>query len=270
MAKSQSYLLEDPDLLIRESKRLYVQARAMFEREFDELKKHVANPKTILELGCGNAAILSIVGEKFPEARLAGFDRNANLLEQAEALIPQCEFVQGDLGDSKLLAETISRLKPDLILFRYVFQHLSKPEIHSILAAVKQAKSPNCVIAVIDVDDRLCSFEPAGDALRLLLAGKGSLQRKNGGDRTVGAKVPSLLLENGFEVLGMDKTVFSSKTMGWSEWESVFCPVILSGAAALEPKEADAVLKKAKAWIEQARADRAFFGEFHIAVVTGK
>jgi SAM-dependent methyltransferase len=89
-------------------------AQVLGERPFESL----------LDVGCGDGRLLSILAGKFPDARLVGLDYSKRAIGLARAMVPQCRFVAGDVTSSGLFnekfdcaacIETIEHIDPRLL-----------------------------------------------------------------------------------------------------------------------------------------------------------
>lgn len=75
-----------------------------FERErtqpsVDLISRIDAEPKTILDIGCGPGNSTNQLRRRFPTARITGIDNSANMLEKARASYPQMRFEMCSVPD---------------------------------------------------------------------------------------------------------------------------------------------------------------------------
>lgn len=102
----------------------------------------------VLDAGCGNGAVTAELSAALPGTRVVGLDAHPGLLERAGARGaggPEPELFLGDVGDTPFADETF-----DLVLSRYVFQHL--PEPIGVARELRRVLRPGGHLAVIDVD----------------------------------------------------------------------------------------------------------------------
>lgn len=94
------------------------------------LKKIAGNPKTVLDIGCGDGEIMSIIGDK--KWKVTGIDIYADSLQQAKATGMYKELIKGDLIKEceKLIHQ---KKKYDLVFCSQVIEHITKKEGKTLL-----------------------------------------------------------------------------------------------------------------------------------------
>jgi trans-aconitate 2-methyltransferase len=100
----------------------------------------LANPKRVVDLGCGPGNSTELLVERFPGARVSGIDSSPDMLRQARERLPQCEFVEGDL------ALWMPSEPPDLLFGNAVFQWV--PDHPKVLARLLRSLPQGGVLAV--------------------------------------------------------------------------------------------------------------------------
>ncbi len=124
-----------------------------------------APPPHLVDLGCGDLALLPPLLRRLPLASYTGLDLNAAVLPlAAEALGPvpyPCRFLEGDL---LAWAEAVPGTDPaepepsvDLLLSCFAVHHLQEPEKRRFLAGCRRRVAPGGVLLWADV------FRPAGE-----------------------------------------------------------------------------------------------------------
>ncbi len=90
----------------------------------DALLKFVkqANPKTALDVGCGEGYTTALIKEKFPELEISGIELGEKTLKKAQNLHKSINFEQGSAYDIKRRDESC-----DLALSSEVLEHLDNP-----------------------------------------------------------------------------------------------------------------------------------------------
>jgi ubiquinone/menaquinone biosynthesis C-methylase UbiE len=84
------------------------------------LNKIDANPKEILELGCGNGITTGFIVKKFPKARIVALDYDKDQIEIAKRKkVDNVEFIVGDASDLKFKDETF-----DMVIESLAFHHV--------------------------------------------------------------------------------------------------------------------------------------------------
>lgn len=63
------------------------------------------NWKSVLDVGCGDGRLPSLLTARFPERRVVGLDYSERAIALASAMVPEAEFIAGDVTDPKLFAE---------------------------------------------------------------------------------------------------------------------------------------------------------------------
>lgn len=99
-----------------------------------------ANPKTVVDLGCGPGNSTELLKRRWPEARLLGLDSSPSMLEEARKRLPDVHFEQADI------ATWIPERPLDVIFANAVMQWLPNPV--EILVRLLQHLPPGGVLAV--------------------------------------------------------------------------------------------------------------------------
>ncbi len=147
---------------------------------------------TLLDLGCGTGATARAVLADWPEWEVVGVDADARM-GGAEA--PRLRFHHAPEGAPLPLTDA----SVDAVYGRFLFQHVSRPG--PLLAEVRRVLRPGGRVLLLDVDDRGVVFHPEPPALADIYARARGAQAAVGGDRTVGARLPSHLARAGFEAV---------------------------------------------------------------------
>jgi trans-aconitate 2-methyltransferase len=58
----------------------------------------VAGPRRVIDLGCGPGNSAEVIAQKWPEAKITGFDSSASMIESARATHPEWEWRTGDIA----------------------------------------------------------------------------------------------------------------------------------------------------------------------------
>jgi SAM-dependent methyltransferase len=166
----------------------------------------------VLDAGCGNGAVTAELSAALPGTRVVGLDRHPGLLDLARtrgAAGAEPELFLGDVGDTPFADETF-----DLVLSRYVFQHLQEP-----VAAARELRRvlrPGGHLAVIDIDAGLWgTAEPdlsgmSQEAYRAL----GAAQSADGGDRLIARRLPRVLRDAGYTDVSVRPFAYTSDEVG--------------------------------------------------------
>lgn len=196
-----SYSLSSSTAFARERERLPRQARVAFPTERPILERFgLGHCVRILDLGCGEGSHLAELRRAFPNATVAGIDRNEALLEIARQRVPEANFQRVDLLDPQPLGNAIRRFRPDAVLLRLVLQHLP-PNAHvTVLQSIRQ-NARDARLFVIDSLDAMWSARPSTPLFPVLMSRLAAFTRERGGDRSVGRRVERLLRDAGYRVV---------------------------------------------------------------------
>jgi trans-aconitate methyltransferase len=100
---------------------------------FQTLEGFVGQPKTLLDIGCGNGHTLAYFSDRWPETVYCGLDVSATAIRIAEHKLPQVLFRTGDFATAALPFEPF-----DIILAMGVMEHIFDLEsalrrVHSLM-----------------------------------------------------------------------------------------------------------------------------------------
>lgn len=94
---------------------------ARFQFGIDYLKQHASAAHSLLDIGCGDGATLSLLKENTPLVDLWGLDISGNYLAKAERLL-SCRTIEGSILDNDLVAKHAGRF--DFCTLGAVVHHL--------------------------------------------------------------------------------------------------------------------------------------------------
>lgn len=242
--RSRSYLLADEGQRAAEAGRLDRQARLLFPLERGALAAHGLEPgHTVVDLGCGQGTYLQLIAEAFANTRCVGLDRHPGLLGDARARPGVVAVAQCDLAGQAALLRELDRFLPDLVLCRFVLQHMAPAERTAMLSTLAEHASKRPVRVVLaDVDSASSFFEPPSPLLSEAHQGLEALQARSGGDRRIGARLPDLLRTAGFESPRASRVLVDSRTTGFGAWWSAFGSPLSAGLAS-RPAAQEALLE---------------------------
>ena len=117
---------------------VYKRLMARFFKDLTELAARSFDNKNnryrVLEAGCGEGHLASILLEKFNELKYTGFDIDEELTQQAQKLIPEANFRQGNIYDLSDYRDN----NFDLCIVSEVMEHVDEPE-----KAIEELKQQN-------------------------------------------------------------------------------------------------------------------------------
>jgi trans-aconitate 2-methyltransferase len=100
----------------------------------------LAHPRRLIDLGCGPGNSTELLVARYPQAEVIGLDSSPDMLRQARARLPACEFVEADL------AHWHPGERTDLLFANAVFQWV--PDHPAVLQRLLAALPPGGVLAV--------------------------------------------------------------------------------------------------------------------------
>lgn len=83
------------------------------------------NPTDIMDVGCGTGLMLTMIQNRFPEARLSGIDASPAMLKIATARLPDANYYITDVENMKKMDQTY-----DVVCSINVLHHLNDPVAH--------------------------------------------------------------------------------------------------------------------------------------------
>ena len=111
-----------------------------YEPGLDALLAQTGNPRSLLEVGCGEGHLIARVARRFPDARVLGTDFSTTILSIARVEHPEVAFEVCSIYDSGSLGSW------DVVLACEVFEHLEEPA--RALEAICAAQPGHVVITV--------------------------------------------------------------------------------------------------------------------------
>jgi ubiquinone/menaquinone biosynthesis C-methylase UbiE len=174
--------------LTAELDRLVAQAALSFPEELRILRELGMAGGTVLELGAGPGAVTRRLRAALPAGTaLIAADIDGDLL--AHAAGPGVTLLVADGADLPLPDASV-----DFVLLRYVLQHVPDPA--AVLTEVRRVLKPGGRVACTEVDSALWGAYPELAGVHAKMA---AAQRADGGDRSIGRRLPRLLRAAGFD-----------------------------------------------------------------------
>jgi len=209
--RSHSYRLEDLDASA-ELRRLASQVALLAPREFTFLTRVGVRPTdVVLDVGCGPGFFAEkLAAEVVPEGRVVGVDVDGAMVALAAQRCADHErlsFLEGTGQRIPLDDDSV-----DVAYARFLFQHLTEPSV--VLAEMRRVVRPGGLVAVGDTDDGGLVVHPAPEGFDRFLDASRRAQIARGGDRQVGRKLKSLLIEVGLADVHATTEVMTSEDIG--------------------------------------------------------
>jgi len=216
-------------------RRLDVLARVHGEPTLDLLRAAGIRPgMRCLDVGCGGGHVslemARLVGRW---GRVVGVDGDPEVVELAAADARAAGFENVELAVGDALALDVPS-DFHLAYARFLLSHVAEPG--RVLAGMARALEPGGVVAVEDVDFRGAFSHPPCRELAASLELYRAVVRERGGDADLGPRLPELLRDSGFEVLGVRvvQPAFldgEGKLLPWLTLAKVSDAVVASGLA---------------------------------------
>ena len=187
LMKKKSYSLSDPDDFRSESKRLAVQAEYWAPSEIAWLSRFVNLSKLkLLDYGCGEGSATSLYANSFVQT--LAVDQNKRLLERAKNTYSKITFsVVSDDFEAQLLD-----FSPDVILLRYVTQHIADEDFEMVDRLFEYAKRQKKCVFIVDADSSDDKIFPANPSFESLVAMGNHYTVSMGGNRKVSEKISEI------------------------------------------------------------------------------
>lgn len=191
-----SYVLEAP----KENERLTQQNKSPeFDPLFDLKQFNLSQPETILDAGCGAGDMTRLLEQFYTRSRIVGVDSSfprVSQLKKGQLAQSKIEYICADLKAIPFNDDSF-----DVILVRYVFQHLSAADVLAVLSELYRCLKPNGKLFIVDIDGYFESLYPTTPTIKKctqLLSNAGIL------DLNVGRKLPTYLEQRHFEKIHWD------------------------------------------------------------------
>ncbi len=193
--------------------RLTRQAKIAHALEINALKKiGLSNGDRILDLGSGPGITTMLLARNFPDSKIVGVEPEDELRSSALAMaqkqnLDQCIFLEGTAQAIPLSDHIV-----DFSYARLLFQHI--PDPMDVLVEMKRVTRPGGIVCVLDVDDGTIFIHPRVPEWQGVEVRVARAQALSGGDRYVGRKLLSYLLEAGFAQVQVDVVPVTTQMLG--------------------------------------------------------
>lgn len=178
-----------------ESVRLHDQARTLT----DLLHGDTVFPpgSRVLEAGCGTGAQTLVLASRSPGARITSFDISPASLAEARRRIDAAGLSNVQWREADIFDPPFAPGSFDHVFVCFVLEHLTQPV--RALALLRQLLAPGGTLTVIEGDHGSTFFHPDDAAAHAAIGCQVELQRRAGGDASIGRRLRPLLVEAGFE-----------------------------------------------------------------------
>ncbi|GAA1716192.1 class I SAM-dependent methyltransferase [Propioniferax innocua] len=244
-----------------ELRRLERQAELSFEAELRILEKLLTGrtPSRVLDLGCGSGAFTRRLRDAWPATTVVGADIDGDML----ALVAEPTKLIGP--DETLVHESESAY--ELIIIRYVAQHLSPESRGSMWARCRAALAEGGHVVVIDVDDSdWGTVQPQDHTLEPIYQRISAFQTRGGSDRSVVGHLPDELKAAGFIEVSRVRDHVASSTRPIDDFEPHLSPTRHAGLVVQKVLSLAEMARLAAAW-QSVRSDPDAFISLNIHAV---
>ena len=153
--------------------------------------------ESLLEMGCGAGAVLSILGRAFPNLKLAGIDLEDKQIEYAKNYLGSLNLGNPDLrvGDAANLPWQDNSF--DRLYAMWFLEHL--PDPLQVLKEARRVLKPGGTITLTETDYRTILVTPESAEYRYLIDSLCELLLQAKGNPYIGQSLATLLTQAGFE-----------------------------------------------------------------------
>jgi ubiquinone/menaquinone biosynthesis C-methylase UbiE len=183
--------------------RLRILARVLRSAALDLLARAgLGSGMSVLDVGCGGGDVCWDLAELVgPSGKVVGIDLDEVKIDLArreagERGIRNVEFRTADITTAEIGEQF------DFVFMRFVLTHLREPS--DAVSTIRRAIRPGGVLAATDIDFRGNFCYPDCPAFWRYVELYTEAVRRRGADANIGPRLPSLLIEHGFENVAMN------------------------------------------------------------------
>ena len=202
--------------VLQAAARMEARAREKASGEmFQQLVAPLLSPetKTVLEFGCGTAALSRKIATQAPAAMVYACDKSAGMLKAAQSLIDQATIGNIRLEQWDVLDETafpFPKQQFDLIISSVVIPYLDESETSGLIKRLAARLAPAGILAFVEQDLETDTVNyPQADLLRRIFA-KDLRHLK----RTLALGLRPVLREAGLQLLPRRSFLWTDETYG--------------------------------------------------------
>ena len=266
---SPSYALSRENEQASEVSRLERQAAVPFPLEWTALIKHdLSDARCLLDLGPGAGAYLSLIAASLPELHIAGAEANVTLADQCRRRLPDADIVHADATDTAMLTAILADTAPDVVMARYLLQHLPPDSCARLLDTLKAGLSGRRFIC-IDADDTFFIADPPNPAITALNERMAEWQAARGGDRFIGRRLATIFEAHGFSDIRATPVLVASQEVGLRNWWHAYGPAYRRTFDDFEASATEPLYRQAEDWVLAREGDRGVWLSKIIHIVSG-
>lgn len=183
----------------QENSRLQAQANTL--SELLHAGTSYAAGSVVLEAGCGVGAQTVTLARRSPQARFVSVDVSAASVEQARRMAQAEGLFNVDFRQADIFALPFGEASFDHVFVCFVLEHLARPV--EAMRVLRGMLKPGGTITVIEGDHGTTCFHPDSADARAAIDCLVRLQRDAGGDALIGRRLYPLMVEAGFDEVGV-------------------------------------------------------------------
>jgi SAM-dependent methyltransferase len=205
----------------------------------------------VLEIGPGQGS-LHLELRRRVQGPVDAVERSAAFAAHLEASCRRDGLGAGRLWASDLMDATLPEGRYDLVFARWVFLFLPEPAAH--LRRIVRALKPGGLLAILDYHRESFTLVPRPSDWEAFLAADRAFFASQGGDASIGSRLPTLYRQVGLEMVDVAATVMvgGPGSAVW-DWLSTFFLGVLDRYSAIPPFTEAAALRLRRAWRAAAR-----------------
>lgn len=178
----------------------------------------------LLEAGCGPGLVTVRLAQWLPRLQIVAIDSDPEMLDLAHTTLAEAGVAgRVELRLADVQAPGLPDASVDVVLSRYLFQHLADPV--SAAAALRATLRPGGLHVAIDVDDGLWGLaQPRMPEFEGWHLQRARAQASRGGDRFCGRRLARILAAAGHVGTGLDVYAYDSDALGLPAFDSQIGP----------------------------------------------
>src|SRR5579859_5552519 len=187
----------------RERQRLQDQAGALVELLHHDTAYTAGSQ--VLEAGCGVGAQTVPLATRSPDARFTSIDISADSIDEAARRVRDAGLLNVEFQQADVFALPFPAASFDHVFVCFLLEHLARPV--EALRQLRTVLRPGGTVTVIEGDHGSAYFHPDSAAARAAIQCLVDLQRIGGGNGLIGRELYPLLVESGFDAVGVSARV---------------------------------------------------------------
>ncbi len=228
-----------------EIKRLDAQIDLFWKKEIDCYRRlGIMDGTHIVDIGSGTGHLIELLSAEFLSSRFTGIEQDRILVDFSRNRLTDHRNVS-EIIHSDIEAFDAENQRFDVVLMRLVLEHVPRPEI--ALHKVRSMLKPGGIFVVVDNDFNYhLRSRPDVPELEDLYAAYRASRLKDGGDPSIGRRLPQLLEKVGFADVDLEIICAHNQLVGdraFLNAEGGGIPAQLVKSGFFEAQQFDALVK---------------------------